>query len=178
MSTSPGFECPECGARLRGGRPGSVLACGACKNPVVVPEPRPERSRAPTAAADRPAAPFDAGRARRKLYRTAGIVLALVGVAHLGMYLLLTRDARANMIAIESRHDVAALDGAKPPEGEAKPGSAAYRGWRASKALWVDAEAWRNDRRQVLLLKRGIAGSFLVQVAITALDAKPEFPFV
>lgn len=113
-------------------------------------------------------AAFDPGRARRKLLTTAAVVLVLVGAAHVGLYLLLTRDARASMAEIESRHDVAALEGARPPEGEPAPGSPAYRPWREAKALWVDAQAWRTDKRQVTLLEGGVILSFVVQVAITA----------
>lgn len=126
---------------------------------------RPEPARAE--AAPRPPS-FDPERARRKLFTTAGIVLAVVAVGHLALYLLLTRDARAGIAAVESRHAPAALEAARPPTGEPQAGSPGYRAWRQAKALWVDAETWRSDRRQATLLRHGILGSFLVQLCITA----------
>ncbi len=168
MSARDGFDCPACGARLRGGRPGAVVPCAECRNPIVVPEPTAEAPPAPRPAEERAPAPaFDADQARRKLLTTATIVLVLVGVAHFGLYKLLTREARTSMADIESRHAVSALENARPPEGDPKPGTPEYRTWREAKALWVDAEAWRNDRRQASLLEKGILGSFIVQVAIT-----------
>ena len=171
MSRALRYECPACGARLQGGQPGAVLPCAECGSPVVVPQadatpPRPKPA-APTAPPPPAAPPFDAERARRKLWTTAGIVLAIVGVAHLGLYVLLTRDARKSMAEIEAKHDVAALERARAPAGESQPGSPDYKAWREAKQRWVDAESWRNDRRQVTLLKGGIIGSFVVQVAIT-----------
>ncbi len=168
MSSRTAFDCPECGARLRGGRPGAVLACAECRNPVVVPEPAAEPVRKPApAAAPPPSQAPDPDQVRRKLWLTATGVIAVVALAHLGLFLLLTRDARASMQTIQARHAVSALEDARAPKGEPRPGTPEYKTWREAKALWVDAEAWRNDRRQVGLLRGGILGSFLVQVAIT-----------
>ena len=74
---------------------------------------------------------------------------------------------KANMAEIESRHDVAALEKARQPSGSPKPGTPEYKAWREAKARYIDAESWRNDRRQVTLLRGGILGSFVIQVAIT-----------
>ena len=169
MSAPVRFPCPDCGAWQRGGRPGAVLACAGCGSPVVVPArseqpPAPPPEPRPTAP-ERP--PFDAAHARRKLFTTASVVLALVAVAHLGLYMLLTRDARASMATLEARHEAAELERAREPSGEALPGSPEYKAWREAKARWLDAETWRSDRRQVALLRGGILVSFVVQVAIT-----------
>ena len=166
MRAPAGFACPDCGTRLRGGRPGSVVACTGCANPVVVPAPEPvEASRRP--APPEPGRPFDAGRARRRLLTTAVTLLAVVGVAHLGLYLLLTRDARASVAAVEARHGRAALAAAEAPSGSPQPGAPDYRAWSEATALWVDAQAWEDDTRQVSLLRGGILGSFVLQVVIT-----------
>ncbi len=124
---------------------------------------------APAAAVEAPVARVgpDPDAVVRKLWTTALGVIAVVAVAHLGLYLLLTSDARSNLAQLEARHAASALRAAKPPEGSPAPGTDAYRPWRLSKELWVDAEAWRTDRRQVDLLRAGFTGSFLVQMAIT-----------
>lgn len=173
MGALASFDCPACGTRLRGGRPGAVLACAHCGAPVVVPAvaappsaPAPPPSSASEAVRPEPP-PFDAAAARGKLLTTAALVLALVAVAHLGLYMLLTRDARASIAGIEARHDARALEAARAPAGEAQPGSEEYKAWREAKARYVDAETWRSDKRQVALLRGGIIVSFVVQVAIT-----------
>ena len=165
------FNCPECQAPLRGEKPGTILACRRCSNPVVVPEPSPAPAPeapsvdAPVDAPERAAAePPDAGR----LWKTAGIVVLILAVAHLGLFMLLTMDARAGMAEIEADYTRAELMAAKTPKAAPQPGTPAFGPWSRSVALWDKAEDYRVHARQVWLLRVALLASFLIQMGIIA----------
>lgn len=156
------FRCPECGARLRGGKPGAILACHACANPVVVPPPPAPQPEAPP-----PAAPVPGSAAQRSPWTTAGLVLALVAMAHVALFLLLTIDARGARSDIEARYTASELAAAPQPDAAPSPGTAAYRDWRRAYDLWLAAGEYKRHGKHVTLLRTGFVFSFLVQVCIT-----------
>ncbi len=157
------FECPQCQAKLRGGKPGAVVACGGCSNPVVVPARRTEPPAKPPPDAPVPTtvAPV------RGPWGTAALVIGIVGLAHLGLYLLLTMDARSQRRSIEARYDASELRRAKQPDESPAPGTPAFKPWRRAHDLWVASEDYRRHRSHIGLLKQGFLFSFLVQLGIT-----------
>ena len=162
------FTCPECQARNRGARPGSVVACRSCASPVVVPEIEPEVAPLPTP----PPAPMvaeapDPRAVSRKLWRTATLVLLAVGLAHGALYLVLTMEARAGMNEIEALYSHQELSRARRPAEAPVPGTPAYADWRREHDLWLKSEAYGKHRSHAALLRTGLLASFLVQVAMT-----------
>lgn len=180
------FKCPECGARVRGEATGSIVACGRCKNPVVVPEPRaatrPSATRplaeglsptpSPQAQADQPPVeaphqaeplPLDV----RRVWRTAAFVVFILASAHVGLYMLLTMDARAGIEDIRAVYSRSDLEDARRPGITPEPGTSAFTAWSRSVALWDKAEAYRVHARQVMLLRTGLFVSFLVLLGVT-----------
>nr|MDJ0522699.1 hypothetical protein [Planctomycetota bacterium] len=97
----------------------------------------------------------------------ATLVLVIVAAAHVGLYLLLTQEARSELRAIEGRHSEAALRTAKRPDAPPQPGTPDYERWRAQVELHEDAKAWEIHERHVGLLRGGFLASFLAQVGIT-----------
>jgi DNA-directed RNA polymerase subunit RPC12/RpoP len=158
------FSCPECGARLRGTQPGAIVACRACSNPVVVPEAAPEMP----AEAPAPVPSAAPAWTTRRLWSTAAGVVLILALAHVGLFLLLTMDARAGVAEIEGRHSRAALEAARPPGAAPEPGTAPYTAWSRALELHESAEAWRVHARQVTLLRTGLFLSFLILVGMTA----------
>ena len=158
------FRCPECQARIRRTTPGSVVACPSCASPVVVPEaaaePRP-------AAAPAPVPTTEAGWTTQRLWGTAAAVVAVLAVAHVALFLLLTMDARSGIREIEAAYRPDELEAAKRPGGAPEPGTPAYATWSRGVDLWEKAEAWRVHGRQVMLLRTGLVISFLILVGIT-----------
>lgn len=162
------FTCPECQARNRGARPGSVVACRSCASPVVVPEAEPDVARVAAPPPAPHAAELPAPRTvSRKLWRTATLVLLVVGLAHGALYLLLTMEARAGIGEIEALYSRRELSGAPRPGEAPVPGTQAYAGWRREHDLWLKSEAWGKHRSHAALLRTGLLASFLVQVAMT-----------
>ena len=160
------YPCPECGARLSGGRPGAILACARCGNPVVVPEPVPRPAVPP---AQPPAPAPSGGRAQaHQLWRTAGLVVGVLALAHVALYMLLTSEARADMARIEGSHARQDLAQATAPEDAPAAGTETYGAWRRKQQLWVDAQAWRTHGRQVDLLRAGFTGSFVALLLLTS----------
>jgi hypothetical protein len=139
------------------------VACGGCANPVVRPHPK---------VASRPArepsrSPAETEALLRRLWRTAALVLALLLLAHAGLYLLLTAGPRGEAARLEARHGRAALEGAEAPAPPPAAGTPAYATWRRQRTLWIDAEAWGTDRRQANLLFGGFLASFAVLAGMT-----------
>lgn len=155
------FTCPECGATQRGGQPGSVVACTGCRNPIVVPRPE-----APSTPPPPVAHAADEGSPRR-LWGTAALVLVIVAAGHAGLYLLLTREARSGIRALEQVHTAEGLQGAQRPDAPPQPGTPEYGPWREALERYDAAKEWRTHRRHVALLRGGFLASFLVQVGIT-----------
>ncbi|MDA1195745.1 MAG: hypothetical protein O2894_11245 [Planctomycetota bacterium] len=91
----------------------------------------------------------------------------MLALAHVGLFYLLTREARAGLGAAEGRHLVSKLESATAPDGQPAPGTQEYSAWREANALWIDASAWRNDRRQIALMRGGTTASFVLQAAVT-----------
>lgn len=175
------FECPECGARVRGGEPGSIVACGRCSNPLVVPDASAPSTSAPSSSAPsssaRPparqseveaperaqAAPLEVAR----VWRTAGTVVLILALAHVGLFLLLTMDARAGMREIGAVYPRSEIDAARRPGVAPEPGTTAFSEWSRSVALWDKAAAYEVHARQVMLLRTGLLISFLVLLGVT-----------
>lgn len=156
------FTCPECGATQRGGKPGAVVACPGCRNPIVVPEPLPPK---PPAEAPVAHAPLESS--PQRLWGTATLVLVIVGAAHAGLYLLLTQEARSGIRALEQEHTAAGMRSAERPEAPPQPGTPEYGRWRKALERYDASKAWNTHRKHVSLLGGGFLASFLVQVGIT-----------
>ena len=155
------FTCPECGARLRGDKPGAVFACHACANPVVVPAPAPKREdREP------PEAPVPGRVKHRSPWETAAIVLGIAAVAHVAFFLLLTIDARSERSDIEELYTERELAEAKQPEGAPAPGTPAFRQWRRAHDLWLSARDYHQHGRHVTLVLIAAVFSFVVLASV------------
>lgn len=157
------FGCPECGTRLRAARPGAVLACGRCGNPVRVPVRAPPA--APPVGRDAPRAAL--GAALRPGVPWGRVLLVLGGllVAHVGLYLLLAGGARARVAALDARH--AGLEAGVPDPGPMPdPASPAYPAWdRARERMEAARERARHERHRSLLAG-GLGFSWCVQAGI------------
>jgi len=103
-----------------------------------------------------------------RVWRTAGFVVLILALAHVGLYLLLTMDARAGMSEIGAVYPPSQIDAARRPGLTPEPGTPAFSEWSRSVALWDRAEAYRIHARQVMLLRTGLFVSFLVLLGVTA----------
>ena len=152
------FACPDCGQRQRGGEAGAVVPCAGCGSPITVPAPKVAKIEAPqpkSAAAHVPWA---------RVAMAAGLVAAL----HVGVYLILTSEARSGMREIESKHSARELADAKPPGAAPGVGTAAYGAWRAKEAAHQAAHVYGKHEAHHDLVRNGILVSFFVQTAFAA----------
>lgn len=93
-------------------------------------------------------------------------MLAVIGAAHLGLFLLLTTSARDDLEALELRYGADALAAAAEPG--ARPADPAQGpAWLRRQALWEAARKREKRRQYVALLGYGLLGSFLVQALVT-----------
>ncbi|MDJ0975905.1 MAG: hypothetical protein QNJ98_15715 [Planctomycetota bacterium] len=157
--------CPECGARFRVLRPGSVVPCPACGNPVATSEtaaaePRPSRPavEAPQPAQEQPQMPW----------LLAGAVVVVLVLAHYALYLLITGDARTGIEELESRHGLAVREkhespGSTPPAAN----SPRYKAWHQEHAMYAASKAYADHEAHRSLVSTGLAISVLVQLGIT-----------
>jgi hypothetical protein len=91
----------------------------------------------------------------------------VLALAHVGLYLLLTASARADLRQIEARH--APRDLARASEPGPRPAEASgVRAWNAKQALWEDAREHEQKAGQVRLIGVALGCAWLAQVAIAA----------
>lgn len=96
----------------------------------------------------------------------AGLVAGALALAHLGLGLLLTKNARAALVEIESAWpgaDFASVPRPGPQPAEASP---EYAVWQRAQHLHEDAEAHADRTSQVRLLTWAMAVSFALQAGI------------
>ena len=157
--------CPECGARFRVTRPGSVVPCPSCGNPVatsktaaVEPKPKPAPVEAPKPTQEQPQIPW----------LLAGAVVVVLVLAHYALYLLITGDARNGIEELESRHGLAVREEHKNP-GTTPPAanSPKYKAWHKEHSLYVASRAYADHEAHRSLVSTGLAISVLVQLGIT-----------
>jgi hypothetical protein len=91
----------------------------------------------------------------------------IVAAGHAGLYLLLTREARSGIRALERVHTAERLQSAQRPDAPPQPGTPEYRPWREALERHDAANSWSTHRKHVALLRGGFLASFLVQVGIT-----------
>lgn len=92
--------------------------------------------------------------------------MAVIGAAHLGLFLLLTAGARSELAALTQRYGRERLDAAEDPGARPREGSEGPAYLRRQ-AVW-EAAATRTKRLEyVSLLGYGLLGSFVVQAAVT-----------
>lgn len=95
-----------------------------------------------------------------------GLVVAALGIAHLGLGLVLTRGARGAIGEIESAWTPEQLEAARDPGPQPDPGSSGYGVWTRERRLWDEVTALGERQGQVRALSLGLWGSFLVQACI------------
>ena len=160
------LACPDCDAQFRTqGRAGKAVPCPGCGNPVIVPKaapPKPERS--PPEPAPEPAVQKPAGIP----WALAGVVLAVLALAHIGVYKLLTAESRTEMARLQNRHGPSIWD--KPGKvGDApSPGSDAYDRWLSAKELADDQVVYRDRADHTATVKLWLTLAFLGQFGLTS----------
>ena len=96
------------------------------------------------------------------------LVVGVIGIAHLGLFLLLTMSARTDIREIQERYDAADLEAALDPGSRPRNADAAQgRDWLARQRLWEASTKIEKRRQYVGLLGYGLLGSFLVQAMVT-----------
>ncbi len=170
--------CPECRAGFRA-KPGATVPCPGCGNPVVVPETstadaRPEK-RASTPQVDAP----EPTPAPQLPWMMVTVVLAVLAVAHYGLYLLITATARAEIEEHEARHGAGALHGAKDPGKAPVAGSEAFADWTHERELWTASIAYEDARKERRLVNTGLLLAYVLQVgfmgwALYSMSAKQK----
>ena len=94
------------------------------------------------------------------------MVVAVIGLAHLGLFLLLTASARNELGAIDERYGPTALAGAVDPGPQPREGTGGPA-WLRKQAVWEAARTRAKRQQYVSLLGFGLLGSFLMQTAVT-----------
>ncbi len=163
-----------------------VVACAHCGSPVSVPAtstpvspatPTPASPATPTRvspatptpvspapAPDRQVAPATA--AWRVPWPKVALVLTALLVAHVGLHLLLTGDARARSSALLARWG-GALDAAPAPGPMPGPTHPDYAAWDEAKSRYDAASELKRHERHRSMLALGLSFSFLIQLGIT-----------
>lgn len=127
-----------------------------------------------------PAEQHDPGPSAASPWKRWGPALAVVGalaVAHLGLWLLLTRSARATVAEVEAAWGPGELDAARAPGEAPKTQGEAFMRWQREERLWADVERRQDRRSWVGALGWTMLASCLLQagfVAWIALKAAPR----
>jgi hypothetical protein len=125
---------------------------------------------APAPAA--PSAPAPVSRAPgRSPWPLALLVIGAVGLLHLGLALVLTRGARAEVESIGAAWSLDELDGAESPGLQPETTGDAFAAWTRKRRLFEDAERWQASRRHVNTLSLALALSFFAQAGFVAFRA-------
>lgn len=180
------LACPECGAAApRGAVAGRAYACPGCGNPVLPaergPRPTPSAGAAPRSAgasgaraSDAPASdgPASAGAAPRSgARRTLGLAAAaflVLGAAYVGVYELLTAEAKRERAEIVRVHGADVLEAPSPGPRPETSDAVALRAWNAAR----DRHELRT-RHEALTQRadwffRGMLAAFAAQAVLTA----------
>lgn len=99
----------------------------------------------------------------------AGLVVLAIGLLHLGLALVLTRGARAEVAALRARWTEAELEQARAPGPAPESLGAGYAAWMRARDLHADAQQLATRQGHVQWLQAALAVSFAVQaVAVMA----------
>lgn len=107
-----------------------------------------------------------AGPAAGLPWARVALVLAVIGAAHLGLYLLLTASVRRDVADAEARYGPETLAGATRP-GPLPSGDGAVAAWHRHQAVWEAHETWTARRGLARTLGGALLASFLMQVGLT-----------
>jgi Flp pilus assembly protein TadB len=91
------------------------------------------------------------------------LVLAAMGLLHLGVGLVLTRSARAQTASIEQAWTAEELAGAQAPGYRPDTSGPEHAAWSRSQRLWDDAQRRDERRAQTRALTLGLGVSFALQ---------------
>jgi hypothetical protein len=95
----------------------------------------------------------------------AAVVVLAIGLAHLGLYLLLTASARREVERIEERYAVSDLASGRRPQSTEVPDAV-----RENRRAEFDEQrrAWEDHRSHVSTVGWALLASFLVQSGLIA----------
>ena len=93
------------------------------------------------------------------------IVVGVIGLAHLGLFLLLTVSARKEVGRLEERWSAARLAAAEDP-GTRPHEAAEVPAWLKAQRVWEDGKRWAERSEFVSMLGWGLTLSFLFQMGI------------
>lgn len=96
----------------------------------------------------------------------AGLVVAAIGLLHLGLALVLTRSARGDVAAIEARWPARDLEQAQRPGPAPATMGAEYVTWSRARDLYEDAQRLGERRNTVRWLQGATTLSFLLQALV------------
>lgn len=159
-------SCPVCQASFRALKPGAVVPCPSCGNPIAVPEQQPEPPRAtPTPLPPAPTSTRDPGQIPWGL---AGIVVVVLVVAHYAFYLLITADARSRIADLTSKHGSAVREEVESPGPNAPSASSPeFKSWHAQRELHLASRSYADHEAHRSLVAGGMLVSVLLLVGIT-----------
>ncbi len=169
MAASPKpvrLTCPDCDVQFRSrGRAGKAVPCPGCGNPVTVPAatPAPPEAR-PAEPAPSPVEVEPAGIP----WLLAAAVLAVLALAHIGVFKLLTAESRTEMARLQARHDSKVWDEPKKPGNAPSPGSEAYDKWLTAKELADDQAVYRDRADHTSTVKLWLTLAFFGQLGLTS----------
>jgi|GEM_PF-4069973 len=112
---------------------------------------------------DAPCADPQPAHAPRSPWPLAALVLAAMGLLHLGVGLVLTRAARGDVSSIEDSWTFTELSGAEAPGTRPEGTGADFASWTRAHRLWDDARRLAERRAQVSALTLALWASFAVQ---------------
>jgi len=162
-------NCPECDAAFRA-KPGSTVPCPKCGNPVVVKQADAqhagEAAKQPAKhTSSKPVEAPDTAPHPQLPWVMVAVVLAVLAVAHYGLYLLITATARAEIEEYEGRHGAVALRSAKDPGKAPIAGSEAFVEWSGKRELWTESIKHDDAGKERTLVSTGLFLAYLLQVA-------------
>jgi hypothetical protein len=112
----------------------------------------------------------EADRPRTRIpWAKVGLVVLVLGAAHLGGYLLLTAQARKEKRGIEEARGAAALDAAVEPTPVGPGNPAAYREYRRAQDLWEDRKRRDELAGRISMFATWFGGAFAAEVVFGAL---------
>ena len=97
-----------------------------------------------------------------------GIVLGVLALAHVGLFLLLTVDARTELQKTRAAYSEAELASAKDPGPSPSAESPDYPGWTRARVLWESSRNERSNAGQRDVLGYVLAASWAAQAAFVA----------
>ena len=105
------------------------------------------------------------------------LVVAAMGLLHLGVGLVLTRAARGDVASVEEAWTPAELAEAEAPGARPEGTGAEFAAWTRTQRLWEDAQRRTERRAQVRALTLALWASFGLQAGFVgwlALRARRE----